>query len=80
MVRVSVQTSDITGATEAVATNPVVLDARTVDQHDGHKALEIVLLERVDRVPPAVLRSLGEHDCGITLAQPQGDHLVVEVQ
>ena len=79
MVGVSVQTSDITGATDAVEPHPVVLDARTVE-HNGHEALEIVLLERVDRVPPAVLRALGDHDCGITLAQSQGDHLVVEVQ
>lgn len=80
MVRVSVQTSDITGANEAVNPNPVVLDARTVDHYDGHDTLEIVLLERVNRVTPAVLRALGDYDCGITLAQPQGDHLVVEVQ
>ncbi|WP_245779414.1 hypothetical protein [Halostagnicola kamekurae] len=74
------QTSDIKGAANAVEPHPVVLDARAVDQHDGHDVLEIVLLERVDRVPPAVLRDLGDHDCGITFAQPQGDHLVVEVQ
>ncbi|WP_175507224.1 hypothetical protein [Halostagnicola kamekurae] len=40
----------------------------------------LALLERVDRVPPAVLRALGDHDYGIMFTQPQGDHLVVEVK
>ncbi|MDJ1433557.1 hypothetical protein [Halostagnicola sp. A-GB9-2] len=76
----NVQTSDITSANEAVQSHPVVQDARVVDDHAGFETFEIVLLEHVDRVPPAVLRQLGTHDCGIKAATPQGDHLFVEVK
>ncbi|RQG93703.1 hypothetical protein [Natrarchaeobius oligotrophus] len=75
----SVQTANVGAATEAVRSHPIVRDARTINRTDAtHCVLEIVLLPSVDRVPPEVLRALGENDCGIASVQRQGDHLVAE--
>ncbi|WP_176548153.1 hypothetical protein [Natrinema sp. CBA1119] len=78
----SVQTADLEGAAEAVPSHPTVHDVRLVDRRDygGRRKLEIVLGPRVDRIPPGVLRTLAEHDCGVGLTQPQGMFLVAEVR
>lgn len=75
----SIQTSDLEGAAEAAPDHPNVHDARLVDRRDvgGQRVLEIVLGSGIDRIPPGVLRTLADHDCGIATAQPQGEFLVV---
>lgn len=77
----SIQTSDLERAEVTVQTHTTVRDAQVVDSDHGAtpQALEVVLEERVERVPPGVLRLLANHDCGISEVQPQGQHLIVEV-
>lgn len=78
----SIQTSNIEQAVEAVPSHPTVHDARLVDRrdHGGRRVLEIVLGPTVDRVPPGVLRTLADYDCGIGTVQSQGEYLVTEVR
>ncbi|PCR89335.1 hypothetical protein [Natrinema ejinorense] len=77
----SVQTADPKRAAEAVPDHPTVHDARLVDRRDqgGRRVLEVVLGPDVDRVPPGVLRTLADADCGITTVQEQGTFLVAVV-
>ena len=78
MVRVSIQTANLAAAAEAVPSHSTVHDARLVDRrdHGGDRVLEVVLGPKVDRVPPGVLRSLAEYDCGIKTVQAQGAFLI----
>lgn len=74
----SIQTANLEAAAEAVPEHPTVHDAHLVDRrnHDGRRVLEIVLGPEVDRVPPGVLRSLADSDCGIEAVQQQGEFLI----
>ncbi|WP_395166307.1 hypothetical protein [Natrinema pallidum] len=74
----SIQTANLEAAAEAVPTHPTVRDARLADRRDadGDRVLEIVLERRVDRVPPGVLRTLADNDCGLETVQGQGAFLV----
>ncbi|WP_233274382.1 hypothetical protein [Natrinema thermotolerans] len=74
----SIQTADLEAAAKTVPSHSTVHDARLVDRrdHDGRRVLEIVLGPEVDRVPPGVLRSLAESDCGIEAVQQQGAFLI----
>lgn len=78
----SVQTSNLREASESVPSHPTVHDARLVDRSGvgGDRVLEIVLGPTVDRVPPGVLRTLADHDCGIATVQSQGAFLVAIVE
>jgi len=78
----SIQTADLEGAAEAVPQHPTVDDVHLVDRRavGGQRTLEIVLGPQVDRVPPGVLRTLADHDCGAGAVQPQGAFLVMEVR
>ncbi|WP_226043445.1 hypothetical protein [Natrinema sp. DC36] len=77
----SIQTANLEAAAEALPRHPTVHDARLVDRrdYDGRRVLEIVLGPEVDRVPPGVLRSLAESDCGIEAVQQQGAFLIAVV-
>lgn len=48
---------------------------------NGRLVVEAVLEPRLDRVPPSVLRTLAEHDLGVSRVTDQGRpvHKVVEV-
>jgi len=73
----SIQTANLERAVDDVRSHPTVHDARLVDRHRGEwRALELVLVPDVDRVPPGVLRALAECDCGISAVQPQGEFLI----
>jgi len=74
----SVQTSNLREAADSIPSHPIVHDARLVDRrdHGGDRVLEVVLGPKVDRVPPGVLRSLAEYDCGIKTVQAQGAFLI----
>lgn len=74
----NIQTAKLERGAEAVQSHPTVKDTYVTDRTTDQK-LEIVLLPQVDRVPPGVLRSLAHYDCGIASAQPQGNHITVEV-
>ncbi|MFW5896203.1 MAG: hypothetical protein ACOCUA_02345 [archaeon] len=57
-----------------------VMAVDAVDDQPGAAALEIVTAPRLERVPPAIVRAIGEHDHGIGIVQRQGDHWIVEVR
>ncbi|MDF9748413.1 hypothetical protein [Natrinema salsiterrestre] len=74
----SIQTADLETAAETVGVHPTVRDARVVE-HDTDavpRALEIVLEREVDRIPPGVLGTLADHDCGVGSVQQQGAFLI----
>jgi hypothetical protein len=73
---------DLKRSVEPAAQHPTVLAPATFDRVDGQPVAELLLVPRLDRVPPAICRLLSREDCGIRRVKPQGDpgHLVVEVQ
>lgn len=52
------------------------------ESHTDGPLLEVVIAEGYARVPPRVLRTIAECDCGVRTARPQGSgasHRIVEV-
>lgn len=74
----SIQTADFGTVAETIGSHPTVHDARLVDRRDrgGQRVLEIVLGPKVNRIPPGVLQTLAEADCGIGTVQQQGAFLI----
>lgn len=72
---------DLARSVGPAADHPTVLGPPTFGRADGQPVAELLLVPRVDRVPPAICRLLAREDCGIRRVTPQGDpgHLVVEV-
>jgi len=59
---------------------PTVLDVNDIEGKPGAGTMEIVSISGLDRVPPAVIRSLGEHGVGVGPVRLEDGHWVLEVR
>jgi hypothetical protein len=59
---------------------PTVLGVDDVSDTPTAAALEIATIGGLERVPPAIVRAVAEHDHGIGIVQRQNDHWIVEVR
>jgi hypothetical protein len=59
---------------------PAVLDVRDVEGEAGPETMEITTISGLRRVPPAVVRSLGEHGVGVGSVRQDDGHWVLEVR
>jgi hypothetical protein len=67
-------------AAEHLGALPTVLAVDDVADQPAAATLEVTLVGGLERVPPAVIRAIGEHDHGVGLVQRQGGHWIVEVR
>ena len=60
---------------------PTVADVETLGIAVEDAVVSVLLLPGIDRVPPAVLRTLAQNDAGIADVSPQGEpaHLIIEI-
>lgn len=67
-------------AAEHLGALPTVLAVDDVADQPVGATLEVTTTAGLERVPPAVVRAIGEHDHGIGIVQRQNDHWIVEVR
>jgi hypothetical protein len=59
---------------------PTVLDVNDIEGKPGAGTMEILTISGLKRVPPAVIRSLGEHGVGVGSVRLEEGHWVLEVR